>query len=431
MSSPPAPRAGRAVVLLLFLSPGCAPRPRETAPPPPMVGVRLNEIRVLGADPSATPEQLLGQPWMVRTDGTGNTYVGDRAAGAIKVYDPSGKYLRRIGRRGRGRGEIVEISCFELTADGELIVADGMNLRITRFSPTGDVLATYPIDDLSMLWPRRLRQIAEDRFLFLYKLPAVRQDGTNRPDARSLFHLYSGTFSEKLSAFGRFRDVVTDDGPTADRLMQLSPGRFWPEADGSILYAPGLYEGEIYRFRETKNGWRKSETLRGYVMDPRPFAHGEQERYAREEPTFRIRSRGGSYIGFHQNESRGLFRLRDSRIVHFTLIAEDGGRAFGVEIFDPDGTLRAYGPLMKVAAQPGKPTALPLHVEWKDPEDRFYLRWHGEDQVVVKVVRLEVTESEGASDALASKRGPAAPRANRALSIHDPRGKEDFHGQTQ
>ena len=372
--------------VLLLATLACA-RSEDRRLPPPRAGLELTELLVLGDDPSV-PGGLLGLPRFVRTDSAGNIYVADKAAMGIRVYDPAGNPLRTIGSRGRDDGELLDISCFDLGADDELLVADGENLRITRFSTLGELLATYPIEPNSMLWPRRLRQLGPDRHLFLYKMPAIMPSGFRRPDARYLFHLYDDDLSEKQLAFGRFDAVAPDSSQVADYFMQHRPGSLWTESDGSFLYAPSLYRGEIYRYEARGKGFERT-TLHGYVSREQPFVEADSADYERPELNFRVRTQQRVYAGLLHNESRGLFRLNDGRVAHFTLIAEDGGRVFGVEIFRRDGTLEGYEPLQRVADQPGQATRLPLYVDWKDSDDRFYLRQLRPEGGVVKVVRLD------------------------------------------
>jgi len=371
--------------LLVGMSASCGPA-TKIRPAPPEVSMRFDELAVLGGDLDGPAEELLGRPAAVRTDRAGNVYVADRGSMTVRVFDTQGRFLRAFGGRGRGRGEFLEITCLEVTSDGELIVADGLGLRLTRFAASGEVVATYPIDEQAMLWPRRLRQIGPDRYLFLYKLPAADGQGKRRPDAPFLFHLYDGTFSTKLATFGRFTKILRQRGVVPDHLTQIDPGSMWPEGDGSVLYAPGLYRGELYRYANQGGTWKRTETLYGFVTQPEPFTVvDDPDRFERDEIGFTLHSRGGRYAGFFQNQSRGVFRMRDGRIVHFTLITEGEGRTFGAELFSSDGVLEGYAPLHRAGAQPA---TVPVHVVWKDEEDRFYLREIRPDEARVRIVRL-------------------------------------------
>ncbi|MEM8962646.1 MAG: 6-bladed beta-propeller [Acidobacteriota bacterium] len=377
------------VLVAVLLAAGCQPRYAVDVPaPPPRAEVRWQIVQVLGDDPGQERSALLGQPAGVRTDAQGRIYVGDRAAGAVKVYDASGQFLRQIGRRGRDPGELVDVTCFEVLANGEVVVADGQNQRLTRFDARGEVASTHAMDALAMLWPRDLRQLVSGDLVYAYKMPAVDRDGTRRPDATRLLHVFSADLDTKLAAFARVARLAPS-GRMGDLLLQQAPGRLWIDGDGSILFAPGPYSGAIHRYRAVDGAWRHAGQLQGYIRDARPFVEATEEGLAVEGPTFDINSRRQRQTGFRRNESRGMFRLAGGELVHFTLVAEDGGRTFGVELYDAEDRLRAFGPLERVEMRPGEPTALPLHVEWKDADDRFYLRRHDDTgRGVIEIARL-------------------------------------------
>ncbi|RMF52896.1 MAG: hypothetical protein D6746_16235 [Bacteroidetes bacterium] len=73
------------------------------------------------------------------------------------------------------------------------------------------------------------------------------------------------------------------------------------------------------------------------------------------------------------NWTRGLFRMNDGRLVHFTFCKLGDERVFGVEVFDASGTLLGYGPIRGVPWRPDGPSVLRWDVVWKDARDRFYL----------------------------------------------------------
>jgi hypothetical protein len=55
---------------------------------------------------SATGDQALAKPWCIAVDEEGLLYVLDVQDACVKVFDGTGAYVRAIGRRGQGPGEI-------------------------------------------------------------------------------------------------------------------------------------------------------------------------------------------------------------------------------------------------------------------------------------------------------------------------------------
>ena len=60
----------------------------------------------------------------VAFDPDGNLYVADRDNGRIQVFGPDGSFLRQIGKKGQGPGELGQITDLAITADGKVVVAD-------------------------------------------------------------------------------------------------------------------------------------------------------------------------------------------------------------------------------------------------------------------------------------------------------------------
>jgi hypothetical protein len=73
---------------------------------------------------------------VVGPDGT--IFVSDARQQSVRVYDATGKFVRRIGRKGRGPGEFERLGNLALRRDGTLLAYDGELNRVNIFSPTGE-----------------------------------------------------------------------------------------------------------------------------------------------------------------------------------------------------------------------------------------------------------------------------------------------------
>ena len=91
-----------------------------------------------------TGEVRLFNPGRVAVDAEGRVYIADDTDMAIKVFDPQGKYLRSIGRKGEGPGEFTYIGDIVPLPDGRLLVTDFQARRTSFFSPEGQFLVSYP-----------------------------------------------------------------------------------------------------------------------------------------------------------------------------------------------------------------------------------------------------------------------------------------------
>jgi hypothetical protein len=111
------------------------------------------ELRIGSRD---APDQALTRVSQVVIGPAGLMYVGQPMERMIRVFDLSGAEVRRIGRQGRGPGELEGLTGFGFLGD-TLYVSDGRLNRVTLFGSDGDVLRTFTlrspmIDDHSPPW---------------------------------------------------------------------------------------------------------------------------------------------------------------------------------------------------------------------------------------------------------------------------------------
>ncbi|MDH7513287.1 MAG: 6-bladed beta-propeller [Clostridiales bacterium] len=90
-----------------------------------------------------TGEIRLFKPGWFAVDATGNAYIADDSDMAIKVFDPQGKYLKSIGRKGSGPGEFERVRNMLFLPDGRLLVTDYEQRRTSFFSPEGQFLSSF------------------------------------------------------------------------------------------------------------------------------------------------------------------------------------------------------------------------------------------------------------------------------------------------
>jgi hypothetical protein len=86
--------------------------------------ITLKEELIMGGG-KAQVESTLLKARGISVDDDGNIYVGDAQQACIKVFDKAGAYLRTIGRRGQGPGEMSWVESVAISHDNqELIVGD-------------------------------------------------------------------------------------------------------------------------------------------------------------------------------------------------------------------------------------------------------------------------------------------------------------------
>jgi DNA-binding beta-propeller fold protein YncE len=73
----------------------------------------------------------------ITTDSAGNIYACDSKEHRIQVYDKTGKYIRTVGRKGQGPGDLMRPKAVRINKDGRIFIQDALNHRISIFKSNG------------------------------------------------------------------------------------------------------------------------------------------------------------------------------------------------------------------------------------------------------------------------------------------------------
>ena len=85
-------------------------------------------------------EEVFSENIFITVDDKENIYVADMKLHNIKVFDNSGAYLRTFGKQGQGPGELNMPSGIRVTSNGDLMVEEVLNRRLSFFTPEGEFL---------------------------------------------------------------------------------------------------------------------------------------------------------------------------------------------------------------------------------------------------------------------------------------------------
>lgn len=322
----------------------------------------IKELLVIGDNETASPEYLFGAPEHLCIDSELNIFVYDRSIGRIRNYNREGKFITNIGRKGKGPGEFIDIDAMLINSGDTLIIFDTQGSRITYFSSSGNYLSSQKMEYSEMMWPRDVKEFGRQHYVVSFL----------KDNTRDNIHLTDRKFNRKHSlGKNEFKDLLNNK---VTRLIESFHGSV-TLGKSDLLYAPYAYEGKIYRIVPGSSSLIP-QTLKGKVNKTDGFelvdASGVYK--AEDRPySIQIFAESGKYAIKFNNESRGLFYLKDGSIIHFTLIKSGKERVFGYEIYGKKGTLTSYKELFKKKIIDDKPTDIPVYVECKDEEDNFYL----------------------------------------------------------
>lgn len=287
------------------------------------LNVSFEETLRLGTDQSDAPNhRLFSDPVQVAVGDDGTLFVVDRGAPAIRVYDETGTFQRSIGDEGNGPGEFQRITALH-AGDGQLLVADQRQARITALSPTGTVEATYQLSDVP-----RITQIAEytdDQYLVV---------GAGKGH---LVHVVDSSFSGVEASLIAESDVQTTDHKLERVVRQFMPGHVAMANSDRVVYAPSLYPGRLYEYTRTDTAWTQTDVYRGHGTHDPPATFSPLKQAERVDLPISLQQ--GRYgVQFH-SISWGLTVNANGTITHVFSQEHGDGLQLTFERFKADGML--------------------------------------------------------------------------------------------
>ncbi len=109
--------------------------------------ITLDIIKIWGADDSDEKNEFFRFPEDIKVDKKGWVYILDSGNNRIQVFDGSGKYIRTIGRKGQGPGDMLSPNAIVLDNINNVVVADSGNRRVQAFDPAGNYLYSFNSGD--------------------------------------------------------------------------------------------------------------------------------------------------------------------------------------------------------------------------------------------------------------------------------------------
>jgi hypothetical protein len=156
-------------------------------------------------------EYAFGRVSGITEGATGEIYVSDAQANAIRVFDANGVFLRTIGREGQGPGELESPCCIAFGPENRLWVRDSGNRRYD----------TYVVGDDPPRTGIAVRMVHFDGGLYA---PITVTAGRQLVDV--------GHHSGADGTLGLWRFTVSDDGAVQARVLVEEPT---PEALGTTI----------------------------------------------------------------------------------------------------------------------------------------------------------------------------------------------------
>lgn len=206
-----------------------------------------------------------------------------------------------------------------------------------------------------------------------------------------VLHRYGESFEDRIDSFGAFDQLMPKSDSRFVKMIsnRLNGGNFTQTGKNSFWFAPGIYDGKIYKFEKSEDEWNLVNTFNGHINREEAVVVNTGEEGSMSITTYGTegvqRSKGkiNSY-------SIGLVQTNDGKVLHFSgqrMQNQDSLKTM-VEVFNPQGDLIGTGSFDEIAIDSNL-GYFSSHdpAIWMDEKDRFYFVDH-DDVPVVRVGKI-------------------------------------------
>ena len=294
-----------------------------------VAGVSVGELE--GDD-----DYMFGRLYDIAVDDDDNLFVLDGQDQAVRVFDAGGKFVRKLGRKGQGPGELWDAEAMALLPDGRVVVRDPGNTRVQLFGPGPDEESAWEytaggITSSTALWTDRegrtylwALDTSKSARSWTLALTVLGPDGS-----------VVGTIQEPYADFRPVGWPIEVGGIKSYVTLPFSPHASWTiHPSGAVVSGTGDATGDAYRI----NLQRPDGVLRiERVHEPVRVSRGEAA-HVRDDMQRSIRRAmpGWIYDGPEIPDTKpvfyGLYAGRDGRI---WVSVSTAGREIANEDHDP------------------------------------------------------------------------------------------------
>ncbi|MTI89117.1 MAG: 6-bladed beta-propeller [Balneolaceae bacterium] len=350
----------------------------------------LGDYSTLGNHSGDSLEYIFGDIRSFTTDSKGNIYVADASTQDIRKYNPKGKFISRIGRRGRGPGEFLELS-YIFMSENKLYAADPMQFRISVFNLEGELLKTIITPKRSQVlnFFRKVEPYQSKNFIVFYKQWGAGKWAKFNKD--EIFHVWNSDFSQELESFGSFEAFGYKDNFA--RLMAQSRLGSYVRENNTFIVAPYIYQGELLAFSWENNEWQLEKVKGNKLFLNNPAYEALTTDDGRDDTSYITSTYDGSYYGKINYKDAGLF-THDGYLIHFLLKKIKTGKTsygweLGIEFFNSEFEHMGYTALRKFGyGELGRP---PM-IAHRDDNGYYYMRLRKNGAEVIEKFRLTLLE---------------------------------------
>ncbi len=158
----------------------------------------LKPLQIWGGDDEEDLEKVIKQIGDIKFDKERNMYICATYQHCVKVISPNGDFIRRIGRSGKGPGDLLTPCSLDFALNGDLVVLESVGRRVQRFNSAGKSVSVFKIKDLSS-W---MGITSKDEIMLYFPFRTFR--------SRKILYLMDADGNEK-KGFGDFHDAAENE----------------------------------------------------------------------------------------------------------------------------------------------------------------------------------------------------------------------------
>jgi hypothetical protein len=234
--------------------------------------VKLREIwRVGGEDDDNEELPIFGMIGGVECDVDGNVYVLDKQLSHIVVLAPDGRFLRTIGRKGEGPGDVSRPSLINMLPNDLLGVFMGNPTRIAIFDRSGVPVGTTKLPEWSGVGALGIAgaELAGDHLV----LHAIQLGYVDNEEIVTHYLCSTDFEGNEIVRYYEEEHSTNLEQPVWEERSKALWRRWAARADGSVVVASSFSEYEISAF--APNGNLRQLVTRKY--DHRKRSSGEKK----------------------------------------------------------------------------------------------------------------------------------------------------------
>jgi hypothetical protein len=265
-------------------------------------------------------EYIFSEARDIAVDEVGNIYILDSHEAHIKVFDKSGKYVKTIGNKGQGPGEMSRPSSLQITPQNEIAVNDSDALKIHFFTLEG----------------KFLRAAVFQRYLRFFSNPKIDREGNITASymiiKNEVTYLLKKFNSQLKESFPIFSVVVL-------KYPKLNP--FYPRCYWDLIEENNIIWGFADKY-ELFIIDSAGKTIKKITREYDPIKITDEEKEKRTEGLL-----GGVKLIWDDHHHPFIYLCVDDLGRIFTRTyekAHESGEYF-YDVFDPDGKYMAKIPL--------------------------------------------------------------------------------------